>query len=174
MLPGMFVLEYKSCCQFQCACQRSKTSTQPDGDDRKHTDTVWVNGEGSSLERRLEKRVCLCIKGARVHALMWFQLCRTGCRGYLSVRAHISPTVHSVVYPSVNMSRVWSITSTEEKLYFINFAQLKSCASLVFRCACSHVLCPQTCLCEDVCRRVCLQARRVSLTVFVCAVVYVV
>lgn len=68
-----------------------------------HSMSQW---EGSSLERRLEKRVCLCIKGARVQALMWFQLCRTGCRGYLSVRAHISPTVHSVVYPSVNMSRV--------------------------------------------------------------------
>lgn len=62
MLPGMFVLEYKSCCQFQCACQRSKTSTQPDWDDRKHTDRAWVVGERSSLERWLEKRVCLCIK----------------------------------------------------------------------------------------------------------------
>lgn len=78
MLPGMFVLEYKSRCQFQCACQRSKTSTQPDRDDGKHTDIAWVNGGvgrgwGASLEHWLEKLVCLCIRVASCVPADWLQ-----------------------------------------------------------------------------------------------------
>lgn len=98
MLPGMFVLKYKSRCQFQRACQRSKTSTHPDGDDRKHTDIAWVNGEGSSLERWLEKCVfvyqkCVCVFVLLKLCPHWVVYCM--CAWLVVLRVYLTMWVHT-------------------------------------------------------------------------------
>ncbi|KAK9525568.1 hypothetical protein VZT92_016260 [Zoarces viviparus] len=53
--------EYKSRCQYQCACQRSKTSKPPDGENRKRSDIAGVDGEAKE-PRAVIGAACVCIK----------------------------------------------------------------------------------------------------------------
>lgn len=105
MLPGVFVLEYKSHCHFERACQRRKTSTQSDSHVWKHTATAPVNVKRSSLQWLTQKCVCMSV----------CSLCTSECV-LMCPPARTSDTHPMVVFPSVNMSSAWSIISGKEKL----------------------------------------------------------
>lgn len=146
MLLSMFVLQYKSCCQFQCACQRSKTSTQPDGDDRKRTDIAWVDGEGSSLERWLEKRVCVCLC---IKQPVCMHSCGSNCVCLCISGAYTSQGLVSVC--KYELSLINNFKRRSLKCYHINSPLSESNVPTPSLCSSLHALCAQTCLCEQAC-----------------------